>query len=247
MTNIYVIKCEDEKWYVGKSSDPQKRYKKHCEGGASAWTTKYKPLSLEKVIEDKSDYDEDKYVKEYMGLYGIENVRGGSYVMVELTKEQKDLLQREIWAAEDRCVRCGYSNHFVSKCYAKKDVNGRNLVAVSDITKQLEDELAKATEARKMAEAEAAATAAVRAEVVAAAAATAAATAAVRSEVAATAEAVATPTNEQKPKETSDPPTAKEVADVASKWFSGVMSKVNNEFVNPNSDLRSGWVVKKWF
>lgn len=215
MTNIYIIKCEDEKWYVGKSSDPERRYKKHCAGGAAAWTTKYKPVSLEKVIEDKSDYDEDKYVKEYMGKYGIDNVRGGSYVMVELLREQKELLQKEIWAAEDRCVRCGHSNHFVAKCYAKKDVNGRSLEeVVTDMSKQMEEELAKTVEARKRAEeaAEAAQRAAEKAEA-----------------------------------EKKDPPTAKDVANVASKWFSGVLSKVNNEFANPDSDLRSGRVVKKWF
>ncbi len=91
-TNIYILKLEHGKYYVGKSDDVMKRYQQHLCGNGSAWTRRYKPISLEKTIEGVSSFEEDKITKEYMSKYGIENVRGGSYVEIELDDIQKESL-----------------------------------------------------------------------------------------------------------------------------------------------------------
>ena len=126
-TNIYILKLESGKYYLGKSSDPISRYKDHLAGKGSAWTRKYKPISLEKVIPHTSPFDEDKFTKEYMMKYGIQNVRGGSYVTEELDEEQVDLLQREIWAATNKCTRCGRGGHYVSTCNARTTIDGKEI------------------------------------------------------------------------------------------------------------------------
>ena len=59
-----------------------------------------------------------------MANYGIDNVRGGSYVTIELDIFKKEVLQQEIWAATDCCTNCGRKGHFIKDCYAKTDVNG---------------------------------------------------------------------------------------------------------------------------
>ena len=51
----------------------------HFNFNGSAWTKKYKPIRLVKLIPNCDKYDEDKYTKKYMGKYGINNVRGGAY------------------------------------------------------------------------------------------------------------------------------------------------------------------------
>jgi hypothetical protein len=51
-----------------------------------------------------------------MAVHGIDNVRGGSYVTLDLTDEQKKFLKREIWGAQDRCARCGDASHFIRSC-----------------------------------------------------------------------------------------------------------------------------------
>jgi predicted GIY-YIG superfamily endonuclease len=126
-TNIYILQCRSGKFYIGKSKNPQKRFEEHVKGGGSSWTSLYKPSQLLKVIPNASPFDEDKYVKEYMAKYGIENVRGGSYVEKELDDVQLEMLQREIRGATDVCSRCGRKGHFVANCYATKDVKGNEL------------------------------------------------------------------------------------------------------------------------
>ncbi len=103
------------------------RYQQHLNGYGSAWTRKYKPISLEKTIENASPFDEDKVTKEYMSKYGIENVRGGSYVEVELSAFHKDALNMEIRTAKDVCSQCGRAGHFVKDCYATTEVSGKKL------------------------------------------------------------------------------------------------------------------------
>jgi len=115
-TNIYVVACQGGRFYVGKSDNVQKRFEQHLNGGGSAWTRKYKPISLAKVFKNVSHFEEDKVVKEYMDKYGIDKVRGGSYVEIELSDLQKEGIQKEIWAAKDLCTRCGGSGHFVKDC-----------------------------------------------------------------------------------------------------------------------------------
>lgn len=127
-TNIYILQLKHGKYYIGKSDDLHKRYHEHLEGRGSAWTRKHVPIKLIQVISDASPFDEDKYTKEYMAKYGVDNVRGGSYVSCVLDEVQQETLQTEIWAATDCCTTCGRKGHFASKCYAKTDILGNEIV-----------------------------------------------------------------------------------------------------------------------
>jgi predicted GIY-YIG superfamily endonuclease len=126
-TNIYVLKLEGGRYYVGKTNNLIKRYEEHLSGRGSAWTKLHKPIKLEKSIENVSPFEEDKITKEYMSKYGIDKVRGGSYVETELSDFQKDALNTEIWAAKDCCTNCGRKGHFVKDCYAKSDASGNKI------------------------------------------------------------------------------------------------------------------------
>lgn len=50
-----------------------------------------------------------------MDKYGINNVRGGSYSRLELTQEEINVLQKELWGANDLCFLCG-QQHFIKDC-----------------------------------------------------------------------------------------------------------------------------------
>ena len=126
-TNIYVLKCEKGKYYVGKSADVERRFKEHVEGKGSSWTKQYKPIKIEKIHKNVSSFDEDKITKELMAKYGIDNVRGGTYISEEIDDSDRYSLLREIWGATDCCTTCGRKGHFSSKCYARTTVDGDTL------------------------------------------------------------------------------------------------------------------------
>ena len=116
---IYILELEQNKYYIGKTTNIAFRLKDHIESNGAAWTRKYKPISVDKIIPNASPFDEDRYTKEYMSKYGIDKVRGGSYVKVELDDFQKETLNREIWAAKDMCTQCGRKGHWINDCHAK--------------------------------------------------------------------------------------------------------------------------------
>ena len=118
MSQIYILKLQHGKYYVGKSADAVKRYQEHIAGAGSSWTRLHTPVSLIETRPERTPMDEDAVTKEYMGKYGIDNVRGGSYVTTELTSGQHSHIKKEIWASKGLCTRCGRSGHFVKDCYA---------------------------------------------------------------------------------------------------------------------------------
>jgi hypothetical protein len=92
MVFIYALQLEQGKYYVGKTNNPEIRLESHFISNGSEWTKKYKPVKVLEVIPNCNDYDEDKYTRIYMDKYGIENVRGGSFVSVKLEKSTIDIL-----------------------------------------------------------------------------------------------------------------------------------------------------------
>ena len=124
MDHIYILKLKENKYYIGKTKNIEKRWNDHIAGNGSGWTKKYKPISLIKTVLSTSYFDEDKYVKEYMSKYGIENVRGGTYSNIELDDNCISVLEKEIRHSKNLCTRCGRDTHFIKDCYANTDNNG---------------------------------------------------------------------------------------------------------------------------
>ncbi len=82
---LYILKLEDNKWYVGiTSKTPEKRFAQHKSGFlAAAWTKRYRPISIHYkkdlgvcTIEQAQLY-EGRVTRKYMEEYGDNNVRGG--------------------------------------------------------------------------------------------------------------------------------------------------------------------------
>lgn len=123
MVYIYVLILQQNKYYIGKTSNPQYRIEDHVNLQGSAWTTKYRPINIHQLIPDCDDFDEDKYTMKYMKEKGIENVRGGSFCEINLSVENYNTIQKMINGSTDKCFKCGIDGHFASNCYAKTKVN----------------------------------------------------------------------------------------------------------------------------
>ena len=149
--NIYVLALDQGKYYIGRTRLPVERINEHFNGSGSGWTKKYTPRYIIEFRTDASPFDEDKITKEYMAKYGLDNVRGGSYCQLELPREERLLLEKEIRSAKGQCFKCGKQGHvqakckqktmkkigqcfkcgreghWIADCYAKTDIHGKKL------------------------------------------------------------------------------------------------------------------------
>jgi cellular nucleic acid-binding protein len=136
----------------------ENRWQQHVAGEGSEWTKMHRPVKYQILKHDASSWDEDRYVEEYMSKYGIDNVRGGVYSTVELSRDKKRFLQEKIWHSNGfcllcggsdhwakecnalmqtakQCSRCGRNNHTAEYCYARRDITGAN---IGDITASID-------------------------------------------------------------------------------------------------------------
>ena len=116
MVCIYILQLEESKYYVGKTSNPAFRIENHFNSNGSAWTKKYKPMSVLEIIPNCDDFDEDKYTLKYMEKYGINNVRGGTFCEIKLSDNNIITLNQMINTINDRCYICGKQDHFANEC-----------------------------------------------------------------------------------------------------------------------------------
>lgn len=161
MTQVYVLQLTEGKYYVGSTSDFDRRLAEHRSGEGSAWTKKY-PVVNVLSCEEGDALMEDATTKRCMLEHGIENVRGSLYCQIELPSHTISKLKKELaqldgacfncgkkghYAAQCGdsdtilcsrtdmlCTRCGRNNHTVNKCYAKTHfIGGKPIVDAEDI------------------------------------------------------------------------------------------------------------------
>lgn len=92
--SVYILKLEQNKYYVGISGDVPKRLRQHGAGKGAKWTQKYHPIGepyinyLGEITYKEALRWENKYTRQMIAKHGIENVRGGSDCQLELTPAQ---------------------------------------------------------------------------------------------------------------------------------------------------------------
>jgi hypothetical protein len=116
MVFIYILQLENNKYYVGKTNNPNFRLDQHFILNGSAWTKKYKPIFVLELLPNCDDYDEDKYTLKYMEKYGINSVRGGAFSKIKLSDSNIITLNQMLRGVSDKCYICGKTDHFVNEC-----------------------------------------------------------------------------------------------------------------------------------
>ncbi|HHC6264785.1 GIY-YIG nuclease family protein [Staphylococcus epidermidis] len=84
MWYLYILKLEYDFIYVGITSDPRKRIRKHFFGNGAKITQKFMPLEVLDIIECRPVRDEVEHVENIVtenlfDVYGRDKVFGGKY------------------------------------------------------------------------------------------------------------------------------------------------------------------------
>lgn len=86
-SGVYVLECENGRWYVGQSKDLMRRMIQHRFEKRVKWLKKYKPLNIFLVYlcEEKDLWHwEQEFTKAMIWKFGISRVRGGRYCQVDM-------------------------------------------------------------------------------------------------------------------------------------------------------------------
>lgn len=136
MATLYVLRLEHGCWYVGTTAHYSQRIDAHLQGKGAAWTRVHKMTHVHtrRSIAGTGShlrFMEDMVVKKMMLQHGVSAVRGGTYSSVRLSATQQESLVTELRHAENKCLRCGSSAHFVSRCGAARYLEDPAPAAIS--------------------------------------------------------------------------------------------------------------------
>ena len=84
MTFCYILKLESNKYYVGKTENIEQRMIDHYSGQGSKWTQLYSPIEILEIFPFIHKWQESYITLITMKKYGIENVRGGPWCMINM-------------------------------------------------------------------------------------------------------------------------------------------------------------------
>jgi hypothetical protein len=94
MFSVYVLKCQNNKYFIGKTSKEEFSLENYFNSLGNRWTFLNEPIELLELIRNCDKFDEDKYTLKYMDKYGIENVRGGSWNKENLGDDEKEIIKK---------------------------------------------------------------------------------------------------------------------------------------------------------
>lgn len=94
INKIYVLRLENDKFYVGRTKNIFGRLDEHKNQYGSHWTRQNKPIDLVEAFETEDLGAEDKTVIRYMKKYGMDNVRGASFAKPTLSIDEKSIINR---------------------------------------------------------------------------------------------------------------------------------------------------------
>ena len=117
ISGVYTLKLQDNKYYVGKSDDIDRRIWIHKHERGSAWTKKYNVIEkISNITDGEGKLGELIETLECMKLYGIKNVRGSMFTRLYLSISDKIKAAELYCEMYDLCRKCGSENHFITYC-----------------------------------------------------------------------------------------------------------------------------------
>lgn len=117
MPTVYVLKCEDDCYYVGQTQrEYYEEVERHFKGEQMGWTKIHRPIKIDLLRFYCDENDVELYTRTYMLRYGVDKVRGGSHSNCVLTRQQvKDIYEHQHMDYV-MCTKCAMYGHKSTKC-----------------------------------------------------------------------------------------------------------------------------------
>jgi len=117
-SGVYRLKLSDNKYYIGKSHEIERRIWCHLHDNGSAWTKKHNVIERLPLLTDSKDSKlwELEETLENIYLFGIDNVRGSMFSRIILSNEEKIKSGQLYCEMYDLCTKCGSNKHYVKDC-----------------------------------------------------------------------------------------------------------------------------------
>lgn len=118
--HLYVLECAKDKFYIGVSKNPRRRFEQHKEGNGAEFTKKYKPIKIYKTRPlGKMSYEEAVQYENLCTLVwknklGSDKVSGGDYCHKKISRAN---IKRKIDSAEIKDL-----NKIISPLTIKKKI-----------------------------------------------------------------------------------------------------------------------------
>ena len=118
---VYRLLLKNNKIYIGKSTNIEKRISKHFKNKGSYWTRKFNVIKRLCTLTTYTNnpFWELQETLENMNKYGIDNVRGSMFSKYNLDRNEKILAAQLYCEMNDLCKKCGSPDHFITQCKAK--------------------------------------------------------------------------------------------------------------------------------
>jgi len=114
MEYIYILECQQNKFFIGKTYNIQIEYNEHLDGTFCDITKTFKPLSIHCIFDINSDININIIIGKYILKYGKENI----YFLEESYINKKEI-KTIIKLKNNNCI-CEKSDHWISTCSLNK-------------------------------------------------------------------------------------------------------------------------------
>lgn len=126
MLCVYVLQCENNKYYIGKTTNHfRETYREHLNGTASDWTKLYKPIRLVDLVCPAELSDEQRLTTIFMNRFGVDNVRSDLYPEVQIEDRTMQFINNELLGSIRGCLICEKEDHLTYDCewYVMNEAN----------------------------------------------------------------------------------------------------------------------------
>ena len=107
MEYIYVLKCQKDKYYIGKTYNVQIEYNQHLDGSYCDFTKEFKPCDIETIFELTEQINLEIVIAKYINKYNKKNI----FFQEIDVKNIKKLLK----IINIDCI-CGSKDHWLDSC-----------------------------------------------------------------------------------------------------------------------------------